>query len=104
MMENQLNLLSKILHLLDICTKFENLCSQICEPTEDSYLCKCETGYKLANDKKTCIKDDEDSSTDKSNEVPINSTEYDEINDKNLAKLHDLMKKKLFLQRLSQRI
>lgn len=62
---------------LDICTKFENLCSQICEPTDDSYVCKCSIGYKLANDKITCIKEDqdEDSSTDKSNEVPINSTE-----------------------------
>lgn len=86
MMESQSNLQSKFSHLLDICTKFDNLCSQICEPTEDSYLCKCDTGYTLANDKKTCIKDDEDSSTDKSNEVPINSTEYDDIKVKQIDK------------------
>lgn len=59
----------------DICTKFENLCSQICEPTDDSYVCKCRDGFKLAEDGKTCFKEDEDS-TDKSNEVPINATEY----------------------------
>lgn len=78
MMKNQIKCPFHI-YVVDICSKFGNLCSQICEPTEDSYLCKCETGYKLADDKKTCIKEDEDSSADKSNEVPINSTEYEEI-------------------------
>lgn len=65
------------LTFLDVCTKFQNLCSQICEPTDDSYVCKCENGYKLADDKKTCLSenDDDDSSTEKSNEVPINATE-----------------------------
>lgn len=61
----------------DICTKFENLCTQICEPTDDSYVCKCNDGFKLAVDRKTCVKEDEDASTDKSNEVPVNATEYD---------------------------
>lgn len=60
---------------IDICTKFENLCSQICEPTDDSYVCKCRNGFRLAEDRKTCVKDDEDSA-DKANEVPINATEY----------------------------
>lgn len=60
----------------DICTKFENLCSQICEPTDDSYVCKCRHGFKLDEDRKTCKEDDDDeSSTEKSNEVPINATE-----------------------------
>lgn len=62
----------------DICTKFENLCSQICEATDDSYVCKCESGFKLADDKKTCVLQDADASSVKSNEVmSINSTEYD---------------------------
>lgn len=62
----------------DICTKFENLCSQICEPTDDSYVCKCRDGFRLAEDGKTCLKEDEDSA-DKSNEVPINATEYEYV-------------------------
>lgn len=66
----------KFRNFIDICTKFENLCSQTCEATVDSYVCKCENGFKLGDDKKTCFKEDSDTSTDKSNEVPINSTEY----------------------------
>lgn len=69
----------EIRFLLDICTKFDNLCSQTCEATDDSYVCKCESGFKLDDDKRTCIKQDEDQSSVKSNEVPINSTEYGSI-------------------------
>lgn len=69
---------SKISSILtDVCTKFDNLCSQICEATDESYICKCEKGYKLDGDKKTCILEDSESVTEKSNEVPINSTEYE---------------------------
>lgn len=60
---------------LDICTKFENLCSQICEATDDSYVCKCESGFKLADDKKTCVSQEDESSSTRSNEVTVNSTE-----------------------------
>lgn len=56
------------------------MCSQICEPTDDSYVCKCRDGFKLAEDRKTCAKEEDDddgeSSTEKSNEVPTNATEY----------------------------
>lgn len=61
----------------DICTKFENLCSQICEATDDSYVCKCESGFKLAEDKITCIAQEDESSSARSNDVSINSTEYE---------------------------
>lgn len=39
----------------DICSKFDRLCSQICENTDDSYICKCENGYQLLEDKITCV-------------------------------------------------
>ena len=66
----------------DICTKFENLCSQICEPTDESYVCKCKEGYKLGDDKRTCIKENDDSSSaEKLNEVTNNPTEYDNFID-----------------------
>lgn len=61
----------------DICTKFMNLCSQICEATDDSYVCKCEKGYKLIDDKKTCVKEDDEASAEKLNEVTNNPTEYE---------------------------
>lgn len=41
----------------DLCGRFENLCSQICENTDGSYVCKCEAGFRLLADKITCAPD-----------------------------------------------
>lgn len=38
----------------DLCGRFENLCSQICENTDQSYVCKCNQGFILLEDKITC--------------------------------------------------
>ncbi|KXJ70373.1 hypothetical protein RP20_CCG023913 [Aedes albopictus] len=39
----------------NLCGRFENLCSQICENTEaGSYMCRCHPGYTLLDDRKTC--------------------------------------------------
>lgn len=51
----------------DLCTKFERLCSQICENTDDSYVCKCEPGFVLLEDRITCVAEDQDETID--NEV-----------------------------------
>ncbi|XP_055595503.1 fibulin-1 isoform X2 [Uranotaenia lowii] len=53
----------------NICGRFENLCSQICENTDGgSYVCKCEPGYMLLDDRKTCVQvtseDENEISTD----------------------------------------
>lgn len=42
-------------------------------------MCKCKEGYKLGDDKRTCIKEEDDSSAEKLNEVTNNPTEYDEF-------------------------
>ncbi|XP_065089708.1 fibulin-1 isoform X2 [Ochlerotatus camptorhynchus] len=40
----------------NLCGRFENLCSQICENTEaGSYMCRCNPGYTLLDDRKTCV-------------------------------------------------
>ncbi|XP_055536321.1 fibrillin-1 isoform X1 [Wyeomyia smithii] len=40
----------------NLCGRFDNLCSQICENTEaGSYMCKCHQGYTLLDDRKTCV-------------------------------------------------
>ncbi|XP_062564121.1 fibulin-2 isoform X2 [Armigeres subalbatus] len=40
----------------NLCGRFENLCSQICENTEaGSYMCRCHPGYTLLDDRKTCV-------------------------------------------------
>lgn len=52
-----------IFSFVDICTKFDNLCSQLCEPTEDSYACKCNDGFTLAEDNRNCLPIDGGNST-----------------------------------------
>lgn len=41
---------------MNLCGTFENLCSQICENTEGSYICKCNEGYALMSDNISCEK------------------------------------------------
>ncbi|XP_021709534.1 fibulin-2 isoform X2 [Aedes aegypti] len=53
----------------NLCGRFENLCSQICENTEaGSYMCRCHPGYTLLDDRKTCVQitseDENEISTD----------------------------------------
>lgn len=45
------------LHILieNLCQKFDKLCTQICENTDNSYVCSCYDGYVLLEDKKTCV-------------------------------------------------
>lgn len=50
----------------DACSSIDPPCSQICENKFDSYVCKCEAGFRLLGDKRTCVADD---STGISNEV-----------------------------------
>lgn len=41
----------------NICQQINNLCTQICEPTQDnSYVCKCHDDYELLEDNITCVK------------------------------------------------
>jgi fibulin 1/2 len=40
----------------DICQRIDNLCTHICVPTDDSYVCQCRDGYKLLEDNITCVK------------------------------------------------
>lgn len=40
----------------NICQRIDNLCTQICEPTDNSYVCRCEDGYELLEDRITCVK------------------------------------------------
>lgn len=42
---------------MNLCGTFENLCSQICENTEGSYVCKCNPGYVLMSDNISCEKE-----------------------------------------------
>lgn len=44
---------------MNLCGTFENLCSQICENTEGSYICKCNAGYVLMSDNISCEKEKE---------------------------------------------
>ncbi|XP_055626576.1 fibulin-1 isoform X3 [Toxorhynchites rutilus septentrionalis] len=40
----------------NLCGRFDNLCSQICENSEaGSYMCKCHPGYTLQEDRRTCV-------------------------------------------------
>lgn len=51
---------------MDLCSKTLGLCEQICEDTGDSQVqCKCESGYRLKDDKRSCEKlsDESDEST-----------------------------------------
>lgn len=57
----------------DICSKFDRLCSQVCENTDDSYVCKCHPGFQLLEDKITCVAI---KNSTESNEVLPNATEY----------------------------
>lgn len=58
--------------LEDLCNSFDRLCSQICENTDDSYVCKCNPGYELLEDRITCIPKTNELTN---NEVYTNSTE-----------------------------
>ncbi len=49
---------------------YDDLCSQICENTDKSYVCKCYEGYELLEDNITCIKQ----KTVIDNEIPSNET------------------------------
>lgn len=40
----------------NICQQIDNLCTQICEPTDKSYVCRCREGYELLEDNITCVK------------------------------------------------
>ena len=45
---------------IDECTVFgEQLCSQICVNTIGSFRCECRQGYRIAQDKRTCIRQSE---------------------------------------------
>lgn len=39
----------------NLCQKFDKLCTQICENTDNSYVCSCYDGYVLLEDKRTCV-------------------------------------------------
>ncbi|KAJ6646501.1 Fibulin-1 [Pseudolycoriella hygida] len=56
----------------DLCNSFDRLCSQICENTDDSYICKCNPGFELLEDRITCVPKANDLA---SNEVYTNSTD-----------------------------
>lgn len=56
----------------DLCNSFDRLCSQICENTDDSYVCKCNPGFELLEDRITCIPT---TNVLANNEVYTNSTE-----------------------------
>lgn len=53
----------------DLCGSFDRLCSQICENTDDSYVCKCLPYFQLQDDRVTCL--------------PINGTVSTEGNSEN---------------------
>lgn len=53
----------------DLCGKFERLCSQICENTDDSYVCKCQPGFQLQEDRVSCVSLKNDTTTTEGNEV-----------------------------------
>lgn len=61
--------------LVDLCSKSVGLCEQICEDTGESQVqCKCEPGFRLKDDKRSCEKissESDESSTD----VSVNGTE-----------------------------
>jgi hypothetical protein len=40
----------------NICQQIDNLCTQICVPTDKSYVCQCQPGYELLEDNITCVK------------------------------------------------
>uniref|UniRef100_A0A336K111 CSON005259 protein n=1 Tax=Culicoides sonorensis TaxID=179676 RepID=A0A336K111_CULSO len=39
----------------NLCQKFDKLCTQICENSDNSYICSCYEGYILLEDKRTCV-------------------------------------------------
>lgn len=47
---------NKCFHCIDLneCSIGTSGCSQLCSNTNGSYLCSCNTGYKLASDNYTC--------------------------------------------------
>ncbi|XP_058457725.1 fibulin-1 isoform X3 [Malaya genurostris] len=58
----------------NLCGRFENLCSQICENTEaGSYKCKCHQGYTLLDDRKTCVQ----ITSEDENEISADETSSD---------------------------
>ena len=40
---------------IDECSDNNGGCSEQCVNTDESYHCTCKTGYKLKDDKKTCV-------------------------------------------------
>lgn len=63
-------------NLEDICQRIDNLCTHICVPTDESYVCKCREGYKLLEDNITCVK--QTSVIDDTTEPqPLNKVDYE---------------------------
>lgn len=58
--------------LENLCQKFDKLCTQICENTDNSYVCSCYDGYILLEDKRTCVPAGD---TAKDNDVNYNGSE-----------------------------
>lgn len=55
----------------NLCGRFDNLCSQICENTvAGSYVCKCYPSYTLMDDRKTCAQ----ITSEDENEIPLDNT------------------------------
>lgn len=49
---------SVVLTDVDECAEVPGACSQECENTPGSYICKCTTGYRKETDGRTCKKED----------------------------------------------
>lgn len=44
------------INIENICQQIDNLCTQICVPTDNSYICRCHAGYELLEDNITCVR------------------------------------------------
>jgi hypothetical protein len=62
----------------DLCNRFERLCDQICENTDESYLCRCNDGYQLLEDKRTCVRIANRQVDVEENEIPTNDSDSNE--------------------------
>lgn len=60
---------------MNLCGTFENLCSQICENTEGSYICKCNPGYVLMSDNISCQME---TSTTQATELESTKKDYED--------------------------
>jgi Coagulation Factor Xa inhibitory site len=62
----------------DLCNRFERLCDQICENTDESYVCRCHSGYQLLEDKRTCVRIATRKLDAEDNEIPTNDSDSNE--------------------------